>query len=230
MSLFAIADTHLSFGADKPMDIFRGWENYEERLEKNWRAVVNDSDTVVIPGDISWAMSLDGAREDFAFLDSLPGQKLILKGNHDYWWNTRTKIEKFWEENGFTTLHLVHNSAYKVGDFCVCGTRGWFYDAEKDADKKVILREAGRLRASIGEAKKLGGEPIVFLHYPPLSLTATCDELLSVLEEEGIKRCYYGHLHGASKYRAFTDERNGVKFSLISGDFLEFCPKIIEKI
>lgn len=230
MSLFAIADTHLSFGADKPMDIFRGWENYEERLEKNWRAVVTDNDTVVIPGDISWSMSLEGAKEDFAFLHSLPGQKLILKGNHDYWWNTRTKIEKFWTENGFTTLHLVHNSAYKVGDFCVCGTRGWFYDAEKDADKKVILREAGRLRTSIREAKKLGGEIIVFLHYPPLSLTATCDELLSVLEEEEIKRCYYGHLHGASKYRAFTGERNGVKFALISGDFLEFCPKIIEKI
>lgn len=230
MSLFAIADTHLSFGTDKPMNIFRGWQDYETRLEKNWRNIVTDNDTVVIAGDISWAMSLEQSKNDFAFLDSLPGEKLILKGNHDYWWNTRRKIESFWEENGFNTLRLVHNSAYKVGDFAVCGTRGWFYDAETDVDKKVLLREAGRLRTSISEAKKLGCEPIVFLHYPPISQTAECRELLSVLEEEKIRRCYYGHLHGAGKYRAFTGEHNGIDFSLISGDFLEFCPKIIEKI
>ena len=145
MSLFAIADTHLSLSADKPMDIFEGWSDYQSRLEKNWRAVVADGDTVVIPGDVSWAMGIEKAAADFAFLNGLPGRKIIMKGNHDYWWTTMRKMEKFLSENGFDTISILHNNAYRVGDIAVCGTRGWFFDAEQDADKKVLLREAGRL-------------------------------------------------------------------------------------
>ena len=143
MALWAIADLHLSLGADKPMDVFSGWQDYVPRLEKNWRSVVSPEDTVVIAGDISWAMGLSATEADFSFLHSLPGQKLLLKGNHDYWWTTRKKMETFFAAHGFDDLHIVHNSAYPVdGTYAVCGTRGWFYDAEGEADRRVLLREA----------------------------------------------------------------------------------------
>lgn len=230
MSLFALADTHLSFGTNKPMDIFKGWDGHAEKLKKNWEAVVSESDTVVIAGDISWAMKLSEAEADFAFLHSLPGRKIILKGNHDYWWQTKKKLDEFISENGFDSIEILFNNAVRVGGVAVCGSRGWFFDAEKSPEKKVLLREAGRLRLSISEAKKLGGEPIVFLHYPPVTREQACDEILSVLEEEEIKTCYYGHLHGYSVAGAFTGTARGVKFGLISADYLDFCPKIIKKI
>ena len=146
MSIFAIGDTHLSFSTDKPMNIFKGWDDYVERLTKNWHALVAPSDTVVLMGDISWAMSLEQAKADFAYLDALPGQKIILKGNHDYWWNTRRKMEAFFENYGFSTLHILHNNAYRVGDFSICGTRGWFYDDTQSEPDKVMLREVQRLK------------------------------------------------------------------------------------
>ncbi|MCQ2463259.1 MAG: metallophosphoesterase, partial [Clostridia bacterium] len=158
MSLFAIGDTHLSFGTDKPMDIFGGWQDYVGRLEKNWRAVVEKDDIVVIPGDISWGMSLEQALPDFMFLQSLPGTKLIMKGNHDYWWSTMNKLNVLFEKNGIDSVHMIFNNAYEAGGFAVCGTRGWFYDASTGADKKVIAREAGRLKMSIDEGRKTGKE------------------------------------------------------------------------
>lgn len=227
--IFAIGDTHLSFGSDKPMDIFRGWDNYVERLEKNWKKIVGDDDVVVIPGDISWAMSLEGALNDFKFIDSLPGKKIIMKGNHDYWWNTKNKMDKFLAEKELNSIKILHNNAFRFGNFTICGSRGWFFDAEKSVDNKVLLREAGRVRMSIQEGKKLGGELLVFLHYPPITLQQHCKEILDVLKEEGVKRCFYGHLHGTSAYSAFEGEHEGIKFSLVSADFLGFCPKFIEK-
>ncbi len=229
MSIYAIGDTHLTFSTDKPMDIFRGWTDYVLRLEKNWRAVVGEDDTVIIPGDISWAMSLEEVKADFEFLHNLPGKKIIMKGNHDYWWNTKRKMDAFIAENKFDTLSVLHNNAYKVGNFSVAGSRGWFFDAEKQADKKVLLREASRLERSIEEAEKLGGEVIVFLHYPPVMENQVCNEIFDVLKKHGIKRCFYGHLHGESCLRAVCDTVDGIKFSLVSADFLEFCPLIIEK-
>ena len=230
MSIFAIGDTHLSFSCNKPMDIFGGWQDYVSRLEKNWRAVVTEKDTVVIPGDISWAMSLQEAEKDFAFLESLPGHKLIMKGNHDYWWTTKKKMDTFLQEKGFTSLEILHNNAFRVGDFTLCGSRGWFYDAQTGNDKKVILREAGRIEMSLKEAEKLGGEVICFLHYPPVMGTQKCEEIMQVLVNHNVKRCYFGHLHG--NFTSFINNEivDGVKFSLISADFLEFCPKLIEKI
>ncbi|MBE6752421.1 MAG: serine/threonine protein phosphatase [Ruminococcaceae bacterium] len=229
MSLFAIGDPHLSFSCDKPMDIFRGWDDYVSRLMKNWNSVVTENDTVVVPGDISWAMGLTNAKKDFEFLNNLNGNKIILKGNHDYWWNTMTKMNSFLSENEFDTIKILHNNSYKIGDFAVAGTRGWFYDDTCEADKKVLLREAGRLQTSINEAKKLGGEVIVFLHYPPISATQKCDEILNVILENDIKRCYFGHLHGFVPPENTYLEYEGVKFSLVSADKLNFCPKIIEK-
>ena len=227
MALYVIGDLHLPLGAEKPMDIFGGaWVGYLDKL-KEGMSVIGQEDTTVLLGDLSWALSLEEAKEDFAFLNALPGRKLLLKGNHDYWWSTKKKADDFFEKNGFSTLNILFNNAYRIGDVAVCGSRGWFYDGEKD--KKVLLREAGRLKMSIEEAKKLGGEPVVFLHYPPLSRDAVCEEIYEVLKNEGIKRCYYAHLHGPSHNYAFTGERDGIKFSLISGDFLNFCPKLVEK-
>lgn len=228
MSLFAIADTHLSLGTDKPMDIFKGWSGYVDKLRENWESTVTDSDTVVVAGDISWGMSLEGALNDFRFIDSLPGQKIILKGNHDYWWTTMRKMETFLNQNEMNTIRFLHNSTITVGDFAVCGSRGWFFDAEESADNKVLLREAGRLRTSINLAKETGLEPVVFLHYPPITQNMVCEEIYNVLLETGIKRCYYGHLHGPSMTRSINSVRDGIEFALISCDFLAFAPKLVE--
>ncbi|GHU81560.1 ser/threonine protein phosphatase [Clostridia bacterium] len=228
MSLFAIADLHLSLGTNKPMDVFNGWNDYVERLEKNWRAIVTDSDTVVIAGDISWAMKLPETHADFSFINSLPGKKLFLKGNHDYWWVTRKKIEDYLTENNFNTISLIFNSAKAVGEYTVCGTRGWFYDAETDADMKVLNREVGRLKASIEEALKVNLEPVVFLHYPPVFGDVECDEILNVLLEYNIKKCYYGHIHGgAAAKKAITGDYRGIRFNLISCDYANFTPVLV---
>lgn len=228
MSLFAIADLHLSLGCDKPMDVFNGWQNYTEKLEKNWRSIVNQEDTVVIAGDISWAMKLEDAEKDFAFIHSLPGKKLILKGNHDYWWTTKKKIDAFLSEHGFTSIQIVHNNAYVVGDMAVCGTRGWLYNSESDEDFKIVNREVGRLNASLDDAKRQEANPIVFLHYPPVYDTLQCEEILSVLETRGIKNCYFGHIHGSeAARRAVTGEYHGIKMHLISCDYLSFLPVLV---
>lgn len=170
-----------------------------------------------------------GCSERFCFSRLASRQKILMKGNHDYWWNTARKMENFFKEKGFETLSIVHNSAMLVGNISVCGTRGWFFDAEEDADKKVLLREAGRLRTSIESGIALGGEPVVFLHYPPITQDRICPEIYDVLVEYKIKRCFYGHLHSFATKSAFEGERDGIKFSLISGDHLEFLPKLIEK-
>ncbi len=225
MALFAIADTHLSLGTNKSMSVFSGWDDYVQRLETNWRNLVAPTDTVVIAGDISWGMNLKQAHEDFAFLHRLPGQKLILKGNHDYWWTTRRQMDLYFEDNGFTSLHLVHNDCAVVEDrIAVCGSRGWFFDAEEEADRKVLLREASRLRTSICAAKETGLEPVVFLHYPPLYADQVCPEIVEVLKEEGITRCFYGHVHSNGIRLAVQGEVEGIDYRLISADALRFCP------
>ncbi|MBR0112944.1 MAG: metallophosphoesterase [Clostridia bacterium] len=228
MSLYVIADTHLSFSTGKTMNVFSGWDDYEIRLEKNWRALVKPEDTVVIPGDVSWCMNMEDGLEDFRFLNSLPGRKILMKGNHDYWWSTKKKADDFFKQHSLDTLNILHNNAYECGSIAICGTRGWFFDAEKDEDKKIILREAGRLRASIAAAKQTGLEPVVFLHYPPLTKERRCDDIYSVLTDEGIKRCYYGHLHSYSHLTAYTGvNEDGIDFRLISGDYLGFIPAYV---
>ena len=228
MALYVIADTHLSLGTDKSMTVFSGWDDYVSRLEANWRKLVEPTDTVVIPGDVSWGISLQQALADFRFLDGLPGQKLLLKGNHDYWWTTRRQMDLFLAEHGFESLRIVHNDAAVVDDaIAVCGSRGWFFDAEEDADRKVLLREAGRLRTSIRAAKETGKEPVVFLHYPPLYADQTCPEIIEVLQEAGIKRCYYGHVHSVGIRLAVEGLVDGIEYRLISADALSFCPALV---
>ncbi len=225
MSLFVLGDLHLSFGVDKPMDIFSGWSNHVEKLEENWRALVTDDDTVVLAGDISWGMDLGEALPDFRFIDGLPGKKIVMKGNHDYWWETMSKMERFFRENSLETIAILHNNAYRVGDISIAGTRGWFYDAHGAHDDKVIAREAGRLRTSIKEAEKLGGEVVAFLHYPPVFAGRECPEMMDVLLQCGIKRCYYGHLHGKKNHQnATTGPYKGIDFTLTACDYTRFKP------
>lgn len=228
MALFTIADLHLSLGTDKPMDVFQGWENYVERLEKNWRAVVRDGDTVVVAGDISWGMRLEETVADFTFLNALPGKKLLIKGNHDYWWSTKRKIEGFFCEHGFDTLSLVFNSAVRVGDVAVCGTRGWLYNAETPEDKKVAARENGRLTLSLEAAAKLGGTPVAFLHYPPVYDTAVSADLIATLQKFGVRDCYFGHIHGeAAAKKAPLGTYEGIRMHLISCDYIRFLPALV---
>lgn len=227
MSLFAIADLHLSLGTNKPMNIFGGWDNHVEKLTENWNRLVKEDDTVVMPGDLSWGMSLEESLEDFKFVDSLPGRKIILKGNHDYWWNTVTKCENFFQKNGLTTLNLLNNNHYTYGEYGICGTRGWINETTQPADKKVLLREAGRLEASIASAEKAGLKPVVFLHYPPAYANSINIEILDVLIKHKIKDCYYGHIHGKGSNYAINGERDGINYRLISSDFIQFVPQII---
>lgn len=224
MSVYAIADTHLSFSVNKPMDIFKGWDDYTQRLERNWQKLITNDDVVIINGDFSWAMDLEDAEKDFEFLNNLNGTKIISKGNHDYWWNTVTKMERFCREKNFDTIKFLHNNAYRSGDISIAGTRGWFFDAETDNVDKVMARECARLQRSIDSAKKLGGEIVVFLHYPPVSILKNCEQILHVLKENNIKNCYYGHLHGGAIKGAVIGEKDGITFHLDSADYLEFCP------
>ena len=228
MSLYAIADLHLSLGADKPMDIFGGWDNYVTRLEENWRRTVKADDTVVIAGDISWAMRLEQSFNDFAFIESLPGKKILLKGNHDYWWTTRKKIEDFFQKNNFNSMSILFNSAEIVENFAVCGTRGWSYDCSTQEDIKILNREVGRLTTSIEQAKQTDKEIIVFLHYPPVFSGYECTEIMTVLQKYNIKKCYYGHIHGKQiGKKAITGTYKGVDFHMISCDQVNFTPVLV---
>lgn len=223
MALYAIGDTHLSLGVDKPMDVFGGsWKGYVDKLRAGFECVAPD-DTVVLCGDLSWGMSLEGAQKDFAFLNALPGRKLMLKGNHDYWWNTASKMNRFFAEQGFERLHILHNNCYEYGEYALCGTRGWFY--EESGDQKVFKRELIRLEASLkaaGDRKKL-----CFLHYPPCYQGYTCQEILDLLEQYSVERCYYGHLHGGSHRLAVEGMRGKVEYHLVSADYVGFTPQKI---
>lgn len=237
MSLYVISDLHLSTNekTNKSMEKFgTRWSNYHAKLERSFRAIVNEDDTVVIPGDISWAMTLDEALSDFKFLDSLPGTKIIGKGNHDFWWSTASKINAFFESNEISTIKLLHNNAYLLDDCIICGSRGWFYDekqqktvGEVDYDK-IIAREAQRLEISIGAALKLSEErpelPILcFLHFPPVYGELACDRIVDVLKKYGIENCFYGHIHNNYAIpRQFVYD--GITFTMVAADYLNFVP------
>lgn len=223
MAIFAIGDLHLSLGTDKPMDVFPGWEGYLPKLERSWRALVAPEDTVVLAGDTSWAMNLPDTRADFSFLQGLPGQKWLLKGNHDYWWTTARKMQNFLQENGFDSLHILHNNACVVQGTALCGTRGWPFDDAAAQGEKLMAREAGRLRMSL-QAGRAAEQRIAFLHYPPVYPGASAQEIVDVLQECGVTECYYGHLHGRSIRFAVQGEMEGICYKLISADSLGFCP------
>lgn len=230
MSLYVIGDLHLTFSdPSKTMEVFPGWENYQERIEKNWLETVKPEDTVVIAGDLSWGMSLQQAESDFRFINGLPGRKLILKGNHDYWWVTKKKMETFFAENGFDTLNIIHNNHYAYENYGICGTRGWVNgtDGSRDVqDEKVLKREVQRLETSIKSAVEAGLEPLVFMHYPPIFASNFNYDILEILYRYNIKECYYGHIHGRSAHElCVKNTYDGVNFHLISGDYIHFMPE-----
>ncbi|MDR2558905.1 MAG: metallophosphoesterase [Oscillospiraceae bacterium] len=221
MSLFAIADLHLSLGGSKPMNIFKGWDNHVEKLLGNWNSIVGKDDTVVIAGDTSWAANLEEALPDLEFIGSkLHGRKIILKGNHDYWWTSLSKLNSL----NFNNINFLHRNAFVVDNIAICGTRGWFNEADREHNEKLQKREEMRLEASVKCAVELGEELCAFLHYPPVCGGFENYALIDVLQRHGVKRCFYGHLHGNSHKNAVIGTRYGIEFTLISADFVEFTP------
>lgn len=224
MALYAIGDLHLSLGADKPMDVFGGaWVGYLEKL-RSGLSVIRPEDTTVLLGDLSWALNLDEAVQDFAWIDRIPGRKIILKGNHDYWWNTAAKFYRFCSDLGFSEQYILNNNSYEYDGWAICGTRGWFFEEDRSGehDEKVFRRELLRLEASLKSAGEL--PKMVFLHYPPLYKGYVCEEILELLHRYEVRRCYYGHLHGAGCGLAVEGVWDGVEYRLVSADRLDFRP------
>ncbi len=229
MSLFVLGDLHLCFSdPSKTMSIFPGWENYQERIRQNWLDNISPQDTIVLAGDISWGMSLEQALPDFQFINELPGKKIILKGNHDYWWATLNKMQTFFSEQALDSLFLLHNNHYQYESFGICGTRGWVNGTDDNRDaqnEKVLKREVQRLETSILSAVNAGLEPLVFMHYPPIFASNFNYDILSVLYKYEIKKCYYGHIHGRSAHELCVQNTyDGIDFHLISGDYTKFVP------
>lgn len=224
MALYAIGDLHLCLGAPKPMDIFGGaWVGYMEKLREGL-SVIRPEDTTVLLGDLSWALDLSGSKEDFSWINQIPGKKIILKGNHDYWWSTATKFYKFCEENNFSDMLVLNNNSYEYADVAICGTRGWFFEEERSDghDEKVFKRELLRLETSLKSAGDK--EKLVFLHYPPRYKGYTCPEILDLLKKYQVRRCFYGHLHGPSHKLAMEGLWDDVEFRLVAADYLNFKP------
>jgi predicted phosphohydrolase len=224
MALYAIGDLHLSLGVSKPMDIFGGnWVGYMDKL-KEGLSCITEADTTVLLGDLNWALDLASATPDFAWINEIPGRKIILKGNHDYWWSTASKFYKFCEEKGFSNQFILNNNHFEYDGWAICGTRGWFFEEERSGehDEKVFKRELLRLEASLKSAGEM--RKMAFLHYPPLYKGYRCDEILELLEKYEVRRCFYGHLHGPSHKLAMEGLWNGTEFRLVSADFLDFKP------
>ena len=227
MALYAMGDLHLSLNSDKSMDIFGDdWHDYVNRIREGF-APLCDDDVTVLCGDLSWGMSLEESLLDFQFINALPGKKILLKGNHDYWWNTASKMKRFFAENGLDTMEILHNNCLFYGDIALCGTRGWFYELDNQGthDEKVLLREVGRLETSLKAAGER--EKLCFLHYPPIYQGYECPEILRLLKEYGAKACYYGHLHADSIRLALEGPYRGTEYRLVSADHVDFQPQRI---
>jgi predicted phosphohydrolase len=233
MSILAIADLHLALGIDKPMDIFGGrWSNYMDKLRNNWLNTIKEQDSVIIPGDISWATYIENAFEDFRFIDDLPGKKIISKGNHDYWWTTSSKLNKYLEENMLKTISFMHNNAFNIEGIAICGTRGWKCPGEDDFkkdDEKIYKREVDRLELSIKSAETLEySQRLVFMHYPPVTAKSQSSGFIDIMKKYNISECYYGHLHGEGIKGAIEGQYEGINLRLVSADYLNFTPLLIK--
>lgn len=229
MALFGISDLHLSYGVDKPMSIFgKVWIDYEKKLIKNWNEQVSSSDSVIIAGDISWGMTFKEAFKDFEFINNLPGKKIILKGNHDYYFSTKTKMEQFLKENNFDTISVLYNNAIDTEKYILCGTRGWGLneDASNQDNLKLIAREEGRLEISIAQAKIIQSKYIqknltkpllAVMHFPPF-----VSNFQRILEENDVKKCIYGHLHGYGHRMVKQGIINDVEYVMVGCDYNNF--------
>lgn len=232
MALYAIADLHLPLGVDKPMDIFGDqWKNYVERLADNWQSKINEDDTIVLPGDFSWATYIEQSEKDFEFLNKLNGRKILLKGNHDYWWTTMNKMKQFVEKNTFSNIFFLQNNSYMYGNIAICGTRGWIHnawDGFSDEDKKLFNREVLRLEMSLKSAENYR-EMFVFTHYPPTSNKGENNNFVDVMKKYSVTKCIYGHLHAASQRYAIEGVYNGIEYILSAGDYIGFDPILLSE-
>ena len=229
MSIYVIGDLHLSFSTDKPMDIFgKNWENHSEKIKQNWIKKVTENDTVILPGDFSWATYLENTYNDFEYLNSLPGKKIMLKGNHDYWWSTLAKMNKYLKENNFENIEFLCNNSFCIEDKIIVGTRGWINtNLKSEENKKILKRENARLKLSIEDGIKKFGENkdiIAFLHYPPFYKENVVEEMdfIKTLKKYNVKKCYYGHLHGESHREAIEGLVDGIEYKLVSSDYMNF--------
>lgn len=223
MSIYAISDLHLSYNTDKPMDIF-GWKDYESKIKENWNSKVKENDLVILGGDFSWSMDLEDTYKDFEFIHNLPGKKILIKGNHDYWWGTLTKMKKYINEIGFNDINFLYNNSYEFEGKLICGTRGWNFTDLQEDDEKIYNREIQRLKLSLEDAVKKYGtdkEIIVCLHYPPLK-TNEISDFVRVMEEYNVTKCIYGHLHGPA--HKFIVEKNidNIQYIMTSCDYTNF--------
>ena len=229
MSIYVIGDLHLSFSVDKPMDIFgNNWEDHAEKIKNNWIDKVTGSDTVILPGDFSWATYLKDTYKDFEFLNSLPGKKIMSKGNHDFWWTTLTSMRNYLKENEFKDIDFLYNNSYLVENKIIVGTRGWINNWKSEENRKILKRENDRLILSIEDGlKKYGNdkEIVAFIHYPPFYKEPIIPEeidFIKTLKRYNIKKCYYAHLHAEAHKEAIEGIVDGIDFKLISSDYLKF--------
>lgn len=239
MALYVIADLHLSTeNAAKSMEVFGNrWQDYQNKIKRNWNKLVTESDTVIVPGDVSWALSLEDAMPDLKFLDTLNGKKLLMKGNHDFWWTSLTKMRNLFEAEGITSIDFLYNNAVEVEGYILTGSRGWFVDPSiqtknVNADfEKINNRELIRLKIGLDAAKELQGENdteiIAFFHFPLMWGDFKNEKMIDLLREYGITRSYFGHIHG-NYYTSGNFEHNGLKMRLISADFLDFVPLFVQ--
>lgn len=231
MSIYTIGDLHLSFSEDKPMDVFGdNWKNHEEKIKQDWLKKVKEEDLVVIPGDFSWAMHLDDTKKDFEYLNELPGKKLLLKGNHDYWWETVTKMKNFLDENEFKNIDFIYNNSFEFEDTIITGTRGWSNNEDAQDNKKIFEREVARLKYGIKDAlgteEKMSKDIIVFMHYPPITKQDFQENnqsaFVQIMQKYNVKKCFYGHLHAHAIDDAVEGNYYGIEFKLVSADALKF--------
>lgn len=229
MSIYAIGDLHLSFSTDKPMDIFgKNWENHSEKLKTNWIEKVKENDTVILPGDFSWATYLENTYNDFEYLNSLPGKKIMLKGNHDYWWSTLAKMNKFLQGNNFENIEFLYNNSFCIENKIIVGTRGWINtNLKSEENQKILKRENARLKLSLADGIKKYGEEkeiFVFFHYPPFYKEAVIDDMnfIKTMKNYNVKKCFYGHLHSDSHKEAIEGVIDGIEYKLVSSDYMNF--------
>lgn len=229
MAIYTIADLHLSFNTNKPMNVFgENWNDYEKKIKQSWQKNVKSTDTVILPGDFSWAMYLEESIKDFEYINELPGRKILLKGNHDYWWSTVTSMRKFLKEQNIENIDFLFNNSYEIENTIIAGTRGWILSEEQE-DKRLTKREVDRLELSIRSGIEQYGndkEIIVFMHYPPVNKNYMNTEYIKIMKKYNIKRCYYGHLHANSIKDAIEGELDGIQLKLVSADGLNF--KLLE--
>ena len=231
MSIYAISDLHLSFSTNKPMNIFGdNWDNHDKKIKDNWLKIVEAGDTVLLSGDFSWGMTFEEAKPDFEYLNELPGRKIMLKGNHDYWWGTANKIKEFFETNNFDNIDILYNNSYLVEDKIISGTRGWTITGNDEENEKIYKREVLRLEMSLKDGINRYGEDkeiIVCMHYPPTNEdTMENSEFMQIMKKYNVKKCIYGHLHGEAHKEAIEGNISGVEIKLVSCDYTDF--KLIE--